>query len=167
MTLNTCSTQAIAVADLSAMLVAPTIPENLLERKVAQLARVSSAHNLDMEATEMVAYIMIEHSAQPSTIDRYLGDGFNVNEVVRAYDARGVMSEVANSKGLPAISILLEAQQYFADSEDPEYFQELLLELPGIYPGLDFTDTVLKVALEEAKEIGIVYLGDFIERRRG
>lgn len=160
------NSQAIIIADYKAMLTSPTVPANILDREAKSLMRFAQEHQLGTEESEMVAYIRVNHHAQLATVGLYMSNGNTIEKIADAYQAREYLEESAQSKGKPSIGALLAAADYFADSEDAEHFQELLLELPNIYPYLDYSDTVVKVALEDAQGSGIIYLSDLIERSR-
>lgn len=162
----TQNTQAISIADVKAMLVTPTIPAAILETEAKKLMAFVGEHELNPEKAEIVAYLRMNHGAQLATVGRYLCAGADLDRIALAYAARDGLDEMATCKGKPSIRSLIEAADYFADSEDSEYFQELLLELPSVYPNLEYNDTIVKVALNDAQERGILYLGDLIDRRR-
>lgn len=137
-----------------------------LKLEATRLVTFADSHSLDASGVEAVVFAKREYGASRTKIGTLVKSGHAIDDVLSAYETRSYFSSEFGHAGLPALDTLLEAMEYFMDSEDEDYFQELITDLPAVYPKIEYNSSVLKVALKEAKQHRIVYLGELIERKR-
>jgi len=155
--------EALALQEAKEMLASdkPMALEKL-ESSARRLVQLARSQDLTEEQTEMVAYLHIEHRASMHRIETLLKEEHDLKVIENAYEIRMHLEESL------AIGVLVEALEFFADSDDIDCFAEMLSNLhQKLYPPdskyPNYLDTTVRRAMSIAKTHGFQYLGQVLD----
>ena len=138
------------------------VPKKNLVRMTDRIIRSGEVQCLsDQEFADFIGLVTGGSRPDLLIICKYLEEGYSIGQITQAYEIRGVLLE-GNDERKVCLKVILDGIVYFCDTEDAEYFCELVDDYSRIncirHPSQAITE-----AIEEARQRGIEYLRDLNE----